>query len=321
MKIVLLDGCVENPGDLSWSCLEALGELTVYDRTSYVDTPLIAERIGDADIVLTNKTPLTRSTLEKCPNLKMIATLSTGYNVVDCDCAKEKGIPVCNVPAYGTASVAQYAVALLLEVCHHVGHHSQTVYEGKWQNHIDWSYWDFPLVELDGKTAGIIGFGRIGQATGRILRALGMNVLANSPHPGESGRAIAAYVGLDELLAKSDVILLHCNLTPENTGIINKDTIARMKDGVILINTARGQHIVEQDLADALNSGKVAGAAVDVVSVEPIKAENPLLQAKNCIITPHMAWGAKEARQRILDITAANVKAFLSGEPQNVVNR
>ena len=321
MKIVVLDGYTENPGDLSWSGLEALGEVTVYDRTSYVDAPIIAERIGDAEIVVLNKTPITKATIDACPNMKMIAVLATGYNVVDYDYAKEKGIPVCNVPTYGTASVGQYAIALLLEVCHHIGHHSNTVFEGKWQNHIDWCYWDYPLIELDGKTAGIIGFGRIGQTTGRIAKALGMNVIAYDLYPNESGKAIAEYVDLETVLAQSDVLFLHCNLTPENTGLINKENIAKMKDGAILINNSRGQLIDEQDVTDALNSGKLGAAGLDVVYSEPIKADNPLLGAKNCIITPHMSWGAKEARQRIMNITVDNVKAFQDGAPVNVVNK
>ena len=321
MKIVVLDGYTENPGDLSWSGLEALGEVTVYDRTSYVDAPIIAERIGDAEIVVLNKTPISKATIDACPNMKMIAVLATGYNVVDYDYAKEKGIPVCNVPTYGTASVGQYAIALLLEVCHHIGHHSKTVFEGKWANHIDWCYWDYPLIELDGKTAGIIGFGRIGQTTGRIAKALGMNVIAYDLYPNESGKAIAEYVDLDTLLAKSDVVFLHCNLTPENTGLINKENIAKMKDGAILINNSRGQLIDEQDVTDALNAGKIAAAGLDVVYTEPISAANPLLGAKNCIITPHMSWGAKEARQRIMNITVDNVKAYLDGAPVNVVNK
>lgn len=320
MKIVVLDGYTENPGDLSWAGLEALGEVTVYDRTSYVDAPIIAERIGDAEIVVMNKTPISRATIDKCPNLKLIAVLATGYNVVDYTYAKEKGIAVANVPTYGTASVGQYAIALLLEICHHIGHHSQTVFEGKWANHVDWCYWDYPLIELDGKTAGIIGFGRIGQTTGKIAKALGMNVIAYDLYPNESGKALAEYVDLDTLLAKSDVIFLHCNLTPENEKMIDKNAIAKMKDGAILINNSRGQLIHEQDVADALKSGKLAAAGLDVVYTEPIKADNPLLQAPNCIITPHMSWGAKEARQRIMDITVDNVKSFLNGKPTNIVN-
>ena len=312
---------LKTPGDLSWAGLEALGEVTVYDRTAYQESPLIAERIGDAEIVVMNKTPISKETIDKCPNIKLIAVLATGYNVVDYNYAKEKGIPVCNVPTYGTASVSQFSIALLLEICHHIGHHSESVHAGNWANNADWCYWDYPLIELEGKTIGIIGFGRIGQAEGRVAKALGMNVLAYDLYPNETGRAIAEYVDLDTLFAKADVITLHCNLTPENTGMINKDTIAKMKDGVILINNARGQLIVEQDVADALNSGKMGAAGLDVVYTEPIKADNPLLQAKNCIITPHISWAPKESRQRIMDITVDNVKAFLNGAPQNVVNK
>ena len=321
MKIVVLDGYTENPGDLSWAGLEALGEVTVYDRTSYVDAPIIAERIGDAEVVVMNKTPISKATIDACPNIKMIAVLATGYNVVDYNYAKEKGIPVCNVPTYGTASVSQFSIALLLEICHHIGHHSESVHAGNWASNKDWCYWDYPLIELEGKTIGIIGFGRIGQAEGRTAKALGMNVLAYDLYPNESGKAIGEYVDLDTLFAKADVITLHCNLTPENTGLINKDSIAKMKDGVILINYARGQLIDEQDVADALNSGKIAAAGLDVVYTEPIKADNPLLKAKNCIITPHISWAPKESRQRIMDITVDNVKAYLDGKPQNVVNK
>lgn len=321
MKIVILDGYTENPGDLSWEELEKLGEVTVYDRTSYADAPIIAERIGDAEIVVINKTPISKETIDKCPNIKVIAVLATGYNVVDYNYAKEKGIPVVNVPTYGTQIVGQYAVGLLLEICSHYGHHDKTVKEGKWENNADWCYWDYPMIELYGKTAGVIGLGRIGQTTARMLNALEMNVLAYDAFESESGKKLAAYVSLDELLAKSDVIFLHCPLFAETEGIINRDNIAKMKDGVIIINNSRGQLVVEQDLADALNSGKVYAAGLDVVSTEPINADNPLLKAKNCIITPHISWAAKESRQRIMDITVDNLKAFLSGNPINVVNK
>ena len=320
MKIVVLDGYTENPGDLSWDQLSCMGELKVYDRTSYVEAPIIAERIGDAEVIVTNKTPISKETMDKCPNLKMIAVLATGYNVINYDYAKEKGIPVCNVPTYGTACVGQYAIALLLEVCHHIGHHDKTVHEGKWANHIDWCYWDHSLIELDGKTAGIIGFGRIGQTTGRIAKALGMKVLAYDLYPNDSGKAIAEYVDLDTLLAQSDVVFLHCNLTADNEKMINKASIAKMKDGAILINNSRGQLIDEQDVTDALKAGKLAAAGLDVVYTEPIRADNPLLTAPNCIITPHMSWGAKESRQRIMDCTADNIRAYLDGAPIHVVN-
>lgn len=320
MNIVVLDGYTENPGDLSWVPLEKLGTLTVYDRTPMGDPAEIIRRIGGAEIAVTNKTPITRQVLEGCPALRCVCVLATGYNVVDCVAAKERGIPVCNVPAYGTAAVAQFAIAMLLEICHGVACHSRTVHEGKWSACPDWCYWDTPQIELDGKTMGIIGFGRIGQQTGRIARALGMEVLASGSQPTPLGREIAAYVELDELLARSDVIALHCPLFPETEGIINRNTIARMKNGVILLNNSRGPLVVEQDLADALKSGKVYAAALDVASAEPILPDNPLLAAPNCFITPHISWASKESRQRIMDCTAENIAAFLRGVPVNVVN-
>ena len=321
MKIVVLDGYTENPGDLSWAGLEAFGELTVYDRTSLTDEQESIDRIGGAELVFTNKTPITKRIIDACPNLKFIGVLATGYNVVDVAYAKEKGIPVSNVPTYGTASVSQFSIALLLEICHHIGHHSESVHAGNWANNADWCYWDYPLIELEGKTIGIIGFGRIGQQEGKIAKALGMNVIAYDLYPNDFGRAIGEYVSLDELYARADVITLHCNLTAENERMINKDSIAKMKDGVILINNARGQLIDEQDVTDALNSGKIAAAGLDVVYTEPIRADNPLLGAKNCIITPHISWAPKESRQRIMDCSVANARAFLDGAPQNVVNK
>ena len=320
MKIVILDGYTENPGDLSWDELGKLGELTVYERTPVDDEAEIIRRIGDAEVVFTNKTPISRAVIDACPGMKFISMLATGYNVVDYVYAHEKGIPVTNVPSYGTASVAQFAIAMLLEICHHVAHHSQTVHDGKWASSIDWCYWDYPLIELDGKTMGIIGFGRIGQQTGKIARALGMNILAYDSVESDSGRAIGTYTDLDTVLSQSDVIALHCPLFPDTQGIIIKDTIARMKDGVIILNNSRGPLIVEQDLTDALNSGKVFAAGLDVVSTEPIKPDNPLLGAKNCIITPHISWAPKESRQRIMDCAVANVKAYQAGTPINVVN-
>jgi glycerate dehydrogenase len=317
MKIVVLDGYTENPGDLSWSGFEELGELTVYDRTP-VET--IIERIGDAEAVIINKTPISAEVLNACPGIRYVGVLATGYNVVDVKAAKEKGVTVTNIPAYGTASVAQFAFALLLEICHHVAHHSNAVYEGRWENNADWCFWDYPLIELSGKTAGIIGFGKIGQATGAIAKAMNMRVLAYGGQESESGRAIADYVKLDELLASSDVIFLHCPLFPETEGIINKDTIAKMKDGVILINNSRGPLIVEQDLADALNTGKVYAAGLDVVSSEPIRGDNPLLNAKNCLITPHISWAPKESRERLMNMATENLRAFLEKTPVNVVN-
>ena len=320
MNIVVLDGYTENPGDLSWDELGKLGELTVYDRTPVNDEAEIIRRIGDAEVVFTNKTPISKAVIDACPDMKFISMLATGYNVVDYVYAHEKGIPVTNVPSYGTASVAQFAIAMLLEICHHVAHHSDTVHQGKWSKSIDWCYWDYPLIELDGKTIGIIGFGRIGRQTGKIAKALGMKVLAYDNMENEAGKAIGDYVPLDTLLAQSDVIALHCPLFPDTQGIVNKDTIAKMKDGVILLNNSRGPLVVEQDLADALNSGKVYAAGLDVVGTEPINPDNPLLTAKNCIITPHISWAPKESRQRIMDCAVENVKAYIAGAPVNVVN-
>ena len=320
MKIVVLDGYTENPGDISWAPLEALGAVTVYDRTAYEESPLIAERIGDADVIVINKTPISKATMDKCSNLKAIAVLATGYNVVDYDYARTKNIPVMNVPVYGTDNVSQFAIGLLLEACSHIGDHDRSVHAGEWASNPDWCYWHHPMIEVSGKTAGIIGLGRIGVNTAKVLRALNVHVLASDAHESDAGRAVAEYVSLDELLAQSDFIFLHCPLFPATQGIINAANIAKMKDGVILINNSRGPLVVEADLAAALNSGKVACAALDVVSTEPIKADNVLLTAKNCIITPHISWATKEARERIMQTTADNVKSFIEGKPENVVN-
>ena len=308
MKIVVLDGYTENPGDLSWSALEQLGELVVYDRTSYEESDLVAERIGDADVAILNKTPISKATMDQCPNLKLIAVLATGYNVVDIAYAKEKGIPVCNVPNYGGYSVSQFAIALMLEACLHIGHHDRTVHEGKWQNSEEWCYWDYPLIEVAGKTYGLLGCGRIGIHTAEAAKALGMHVIAYDRYPSPAAKDLGVeFVELDDLFARSDVLGLQMPLMDFNAGIINKENIAKMKDGVIIINNSRGQMVVEQDLADALNSGKVACAGLDVVSTEPIRADNPLLKAKNCIITPHMSWGSRSSRQRIMDCTVENL--------------
>ncbi|MDR2134787.1 MAG: D-2-hydroxyacid dehydrogenase [Treponema sp.] len=321
MKIVILDGYTENPGDLSWEGLEKLGELTVYDRTSLTDPKEAISRIGGAEAVITNKTPIPAEVIKACPSIKYIGVLATGYNIVDVAAAKARGIPVCNIPTYGTDAVGQFAIALLLEICHHIGHHDRAVKEGRWEKNADWCFWDYPLIELAEKTLGIIGFGRIGQTTGRIAKALNMKVIAHDAYPNEAGRAIAEYAGLDELFARSDVIALHCPLFPETQGIINKANIAKMKDGVIILNNSRGPLVVEQDLADALNSGKVYAAGLDVVSSEPIQGDNPLLKAKNCIITPHISWAPKESRKRLMDIAVENLAAFVKGSPVNVVNR
>lgn len=319
MKIVVLDGYTTNPGDLSWDKLTELGDVKIYDRTP---VELTAERIGDAEIILTNKAPVSRETIEKCSNIKYIGVLATGYNIVDTTAAKEKNIIVSNIPTYGTAAVGQYTIALLLEVCHHIGEHNKAVKNGDWSNSKDWSFWNYPLIELAGKSIGIIGYGRIGQKTGQIAQALGMKVLANANHPNPAlENENCKYVDLDTLIKTSDVIALHCPLTPETQGIINKESISKMKDKVIIINTSRGPLIVEEDLRDALNSGKVAAAACDVVSTEPIKKDNPLLNAKNMIITPHIAWAPIESRRRLMDFTIENLVKFLEGNPINVVNK
>lgn len=321
MRIVVLDGYTLNPGDLDWKGLEAMGEVTVYDRTSLTDVQETIDRIGDAEIVYTNKTPMPKAVFEACASLRFVGVLATGYNVVDVEAAKEHEVVVTNIPTYGTSAVGQFAIAMLLEICHHVAHHSDAVHDGRWESNADWCFWDYPLIELADKTMGIIGFGRIGQATGRIAKALGMRVIANDEYESPAGKEIAEYVTRDELLAQSDVIALHCPLFPSTEGIINKENIAKMKDGVIILNNSRGPLIVEQDLADALNSGKVYAAGLDVVSTEPIKGDNPLLKAKNCIITPHISWAPKESRQRLMNIAVDNLRQFLDGNAVNVVNR
>lgn len=324
MKIVILDGYTENPGDLSWEGLEKLGELTVYDRTSYdlSGEDKIVERGKDADVIFTNKTPLSREAMKKMPHLKYIGVLATGYNVVDVAAAKEMGIVVTNIPTYGTAAVAQMAIALLLEMCHHVWAHSEAVKNGEWTNNKDWCFWNYPLIELADKTIGIIGFGRIGQSVGKIAQSLGMKVLAYDAHVNKELESdTLRYTDLEKLLKESDVISLHCPLFDSTKGMINKNSISKMKDGVMIINNSRGPLIVEEDLAEALNSGKVAGAALDVVSTEPIRADNPLLKAKNCIITPHISWAPKESRQRLMDIAVDNLRKFVEGTPVNVVNK
>lgn len=319
MKIVVLDGYTLNPGDITWEKLEKLGELKVYDRSR---EDQIIERVGEAEVVFTNKTPLSKDALKKMNHLKFIGVLATGYNIVDVGAAKELGIVVTNIPTYGTDAVSQMAIALLLGICHHVGEHSESVKRGEWSNNLDWCYWNYPLIELAGKIMGIIGYGRIGQATGRIAQALGMNVIAYDQYKNQSLESnTMKYVELDELMAKSDVITLHCPLFESTRGIINKNTISQMKDGVKIINNSRGPLIVEEDLAEALNSGKVGAAAVDVVSTEPIKMDNPLLKAKNCIITPHISWAPKESRERLLNIAIENLEQFLAKVPINVVNK
>ena len=320
MKIVVLDGYTLNPGDLNWDGIKKLGDLTVLDRIDHSPSAVI-EAIGDAEIVYTNKTPLPKEVLNNVPSVKYIGVLATGYNVVDVDCAKECGIKVTNIPTYGTAAVAQFTLALLLEMCHRIGDHDAAVKNGEWASCPDFCFWKHPLIELSGKTMGFIGFGRIGQATAKLAQAFGLNLLVfNRSQNPDMISDTCQYASLDDVLAKSDIISLHCPLTEDTQGIINQSTIGKMKDGVMIINTARGPLIVEQDLKDALETGKVAAAAIDVASVEPILADNPLLTAKNCIMTPHIAWASKEARQRLMNSTVENLEAFLGGNPINVVN-
>lgn len=321
MKIVVLDGYALNPGDLSWAELESLGACKIYDRTSFTDDAEIISRIGDAEIVFTNKTPLTKKILDAC-RVKYIGVLATGYNVVDIAAAQEKNIVVTNIPDYSTQAVAQFAFALLLEICNHVAHHSRAVHEGRWENSPDFCFWDYPLIELAGKTIGIIGYGQIGRTTAKIAQAFGMKVIAYSPSR-KIGTTLdnCSFVALDELFANSDVIALHCLLNSQTQGIICAANIAKMKDGVIIINNGRGGLVVEEDLRAALDSGKVLAAGVDVVSAEPIRGDNPLLGAKNCFITPHISWASKESRVRLMNIAVDNLKAFLADKPVNVVNK
>lgn len=317
MKIVILEGNAVNPGDLSWDILEQFGDVTVYPRTAPDEA---ADRIGDSEIVLINKTPITAQLLDKCSNLRLICVLATGYNVVDCAAARERGIWVCNVPNYSTNAVAQFTFSLLLSLCNRAEHHSNAVHRGKWSACPDFCFWETPQIELAGKTIGIIGFGNIGRAVGRIAKAFGMQVLAYNRSQCPEGNEIGVYTDLDTLLKESDIISLHCPLTPETKAIINKNTLSKMKDGAILINTARGPLVDESAVKDALISGKLRCAAMDVVSQEPIQENNPLLTAPNCIITPHMAWAPLEARQRIIDITVESIQGYLNGTPKNVVN-
>lgn len=318
MKIVVLDGYTLNPGDLSWSGIEQFGEVVVHDRTAPEQT---MERIAGAEIVFTNKTPLTREHFAANPQIRFVGVLATGYNVVDIATAKERKIPVCNIPTYGTMAVAQFAAALMLELCHRVGRHADSVKAGDWSRGNDFCYWLNPLIELDGKTLGIVGFGRIGQAFGRIAQAFGMKIIAVDEYPNKAlESATLRYGTLDELYAEADVISLHCPLFDNNKGMINTSAIAKMKPGVLILNTSRGPLINEADLAEALVAGKVGGAGVDVLSSEPPALSNPLLSAPNCIVTPHIAWATKEARSRLMDIATDNLAAFLKGAPKNVVN-
>lgn len=319
MKIVVLDGYTLNPGDLNWDDLKKVGDLVVYDRTPVEE---IADRAAGAEIVFTNKAPLSKDTLNKLPSLKYIGVLATGYNIVDTETAKANGVIVCNVPGYGTTSVVQMTFALLLELCLHVQRHSDAVMNGKWTSSPDWCFWDHPLVELAGKTIGIIGFGNIGKQVGDVATAFGMNILGNSRHrTDQSHRKNFAWADVEELLEKSDVVSIHCPLFPETKGLINNERLSLMKSSAFLLNTSRGPIIVEEDLADALNNNVIAGAGIDVLSTEPPRAGSPLFGAKNCIITPHIAWATKEARARLMQTTVNNLNSFLKGNPVNVVNK
>jgi len=318
MNIVVLDGYILNPGDLSWSGLQRLASVTIYDRT---EETLIPQRATGAQMVLTNKTPLSASTLQQLPQVRYIGVLATGYNIVDVKAARELGIIVTNVPAYGTASVAQFTFALLLELCHHVKLHSDAVMAGEWSRSPDWCFWRTPLIELAGKVMGVVGMGRIGRQVAWIAEAFGMEVIFT-----DGGRRKQEFtkgvirVSLEELLARSDVVSLHCPLLPETRAMMNAGRLGLMKGSALLINTSRGPLVVDQDLAEALNAERLGGAAVDVLSIEPPVAGNPLLSAKNCLVTPHIAWATREARARLLDAGVTNVAAFLQGRPENVVS-
>jgi glycerate dehydrogenase len=319
MKIVILDGYTLNPGDLSWDALNKLGDVIIYDRTP---TDQIVDRCLGANIILTNKTPLDEVALNQLPDLKYIGVLATGYNIINTDVCKQRGIIVSNVPGYGTGAVAQFVFALLLELCLHVQKHSDAVMNGKWARSADFCFWDYPLIELAGKTIGIIGFGTIGQKVADIAAAFDMNVIASSrTQTNQSHRKNFKWVSLDELLQQSDMISIHCPLTPETLGLINAENLKKMKSSVFLINTSRGPIINDADLADALNNNIIAGAGIDVLSKEPPPADNPIFTAKNCIITPHIAWAAKEARVRLMNTVVSNLKAFMDGVPVNVVNK
>jgi glycerate dehydrogenase len=318
MEIVVLDGYTLNPGDLSWDGLRILGDMTVYDRTPREQ---IIERSREANIILTNKTVLDAEVLKSLSHLKYIGVLATGYNAVDTDAASQMGIIVTNIPSYGTYSVAQLTFALILELCHHVQRQSDLVVNGKWSRSMDFTFSDYPLIELASKTLGIIGFGNIGKKVSEIASAFGMKILAyDKIYPGQMGFENVTIVSLQDLLSDSDIVTLHCPLTDETAGLINIDTLRKMKRTAFLINTSRGQIIVEKDLAEALDAGIIAGAGLDVLSVEPPPFDNPLLKARNCIITPHIAWATHESRSRLMNIAVDNIKAFLAGSPVNIVN-
>ena len=317
MKIIVLDGYPLNPGDLSWKLLEELGEVIVFDRTS---PGQIVQRAAGAEVVLTNKVPLDGDTLKQLPDLKYIGVMATGFNIIDLRTASEQGITVTNVPTYSTRSVAQFTFALILELCHRVQYHSDSAKGGRWAAADDFSYWDFPLIELAGKTFGIIGFGTIGRNAGELALAFGMKVLASSrSRKGGLESAGCSWADTDEIFRQADIVSLHCPLTPETAGLVNRKRLASMKQHALLINTSRGPLVVEEDLAEALNTGIISGAGLDVLAEEPPHADNPLLQAKNCLVTPHMAWATYEARSRLIGTVAQNIRRFMEGAPENVV--
>lgn len=317
MKIVVADGYAMNPGDLSWAPLEEFGNLDVYERTT---ARQVIERCSNAEIIITNKVLFDEKTINALPKLKYIGVTATGYNIIDTKAARKKAITVTNVPAYATPSVAQMVFALLLELTHHIGHHSQTVRKGKWTRSKDFCYWDYPLIELEGLTMGIIGYGRTGQATAKLAKAFQMKVLTYDIDKEKINNANAKAVDLDTIFSQSDVVSLHCPLTGQTENIINAESLSKMKPTAFLINTGRGSLVNEKDLAGALNSGQIAGAGLDVLSTEPPKPDNPLLSAKNCFITPHIAWATKAARQRLMKETIENIRAFIKGKPRNVVS-
>lgn len=319
MKIVILDGYTLNPGDLNWDGLKKFGDVEIHDRTP---ADKVVERASGAEVVFTNKTPISEDALNHLPELKFIGVLATGYNIVNTQVAKQRGVIVTNVPGYGTTSVVQMTFALLLELCLHVQRHSDAVMDGKWARSADWCFWDYPLVELAGKIIGIIGFGRIGQQVGDVATAFGMNIIGNSrTQTDQSHRKNFRWSDVPQLLEQSDVVSIHCPLFPDTQGLINKDSLQLMKRSAFLLNTSRGPIIVDEDLADALNNEVIAGAGIDVLSVEPPQKDNPLFKAKNCIITPHIAWATKEARERLMDITVNNLTAFIDGSPVNMINK
>jgi glycerate dehydrogenase len=317
MRIIVLDGYALNPGDLSWKKMEAFGELIVHDRTKPEE---ILQRSQGANVLFTNKTPLREDVIKQLPDLRFIGVLATGYNIIDVKAANERGVIVSNIPDYGSFSVAQLTMALLLELCHRVQRHSDSVHEGKWARSKDWSYWDHPLVELAGKTMGIIGFGNIGQKVAEMASAFGMKILGSSrTQTDQSQRKNFRWADVPDLLKSSDVVSIHCPLTPETQGLINAQSLRTMKRSAFLLNTSRGPIIIDQDLSDALNNDVIAGAGIDVLSVEPPKPDNPLFGAKNCIITPHIAWATREARSRLMDMAVQNLSAFVNGDPVNIV--